>query len=313
MAGGTRPGLVLSRTEFDQLFTELCVWGQWGTDDALGSLNYLTPERTAAAAASVRTGRSVGLGHTLDTVASADNPTPAVHTMTELPARRPGDATTFSCDGITIECHGDAHSHIDSLCHVSFHGQLYNGIPDSIVTTSGAARLDVALLRNGIVGRGVLLDIAGTRNVAWLQPGDRITAADLDSAEQAGRVRVGDGDIVLVRTGHYRRRSQLGPWDAATAKAGLDPRAMRWLAERHVAVLGADGDSDTMPGLVEGVSYPVHVLAMCALGIPLLDCLNLEDLASACTREDRWDFLLTVAPLVLRHGTGTPVNPIAVF
>jgi kynurenine formamidase len=118
---------------------------------------------------------------------------------------------------------------------------------------------------------------------------------------------------VLVRTGHFRRRAESGPWDAANAKTGLDPRAMSWLAGRHIAVLGSDGDSDTMPGLVEGVSYPVHVLAMVALGIPLLDCLNLEDLAVACGAEGRSDFLLTVAPLVLARGTGTPVNPIAVF
>jgi kynurenine formamidase len=313
MTGRPHPGPALSRLEFDRLFDELCAWGRWGIDDELGSLNYLTPERTAAAAASVRTGATVGLGHVLDAVTSADNPSPVVHTMTRLPAWTPADATTFSCDGIAIECHGDAHSHIDSLCHVSFRGELYNGIPDGSVTTAGAARLDVALLRHGIVGRGVLLDIALARNADWLEPGDVITAADLDAAEQAGRVRVGDGDILLLRTGHYRRRSELGPWEAANAKTGLDPRAMRWIAARHVAVLGSDGDSDTMPSPVDGVSSPVHVLAICALGMPLLDCLNLEDLAGTCTRSDQWNFLLTIAPLVLRHGTGTPVNPIAVF
>jgi kynurenine formamidase len=307
----------MSRLAFEELFGQLRAWGTWGDGDALGSLNYLTRDRTRQATALVTSGRSVGLGHTLDTRAGPDNPDPVQHAMTRLPAVRdgtgPADPTSFCCDFIGVECHGDAHSHIDALCHVAYRDQLYNGVPASSVTAGGASQLGIEHLRHGITGRGVLLDIARTRQVPWLEPGDLITMADLEAAEQAEGVRVGEGDILLCRTGHFRRRAELGAWDAAHHKTGLDPRAMAWVAGRHVAVMGSDGDSDTMPSPVDQVSYPVHVLAMCALGIVLLDCLNLDDLASACVTENRWAFLLTVAPLVLRHGTGTPVNPIAVF
>ena len=303
----------MSRQQFDELFSAVCAWGAWGSGDTLGALNYLTPDRVRQAAALVMTGQAVGLGLVLDTVAGPDNPDPVVHTMTRLPAPAAADPTTFSCDFIGVECHGDAHSHIDALCHVAFRDQLYSGIPASSVTAAGAGHLGIQQLKDGITGRGVLLDIARSRNVAWLEPGDLITAADLEAAEKAGQVRVGEGDILLCRTGHHRRRSELGPWDAANAKTGLDPRAMTWVRDRHVAAMGSDGDSDTMPSPVDGVGYPVHVLAIVALGIVLLDCLNLEDLARACAGHKRWEFLLTVAPLVLQYGTGTAVNPIAVF
>jgi kynurenine formamidase len=313
MAGSHRPAQ-MSTEAFGELFDRLCAWGQWGADDALGALNYIGPDQVRRAAGLVTSGRTVGLGLPLDTEAGPDNPSPVVHRMTELPAGDPEHATTFACDGFSVECHGDAHSHIDALCHVSFRGSLYNGIPAGSVTAGGASRLGVEHLKDGMVGRGVLLDIARTRRVDWLEPGDdTITAADLEAAEEAHGVRVRYGDILLCRTGHRRRRLELGAWGAAHLKTGLDPRAMAWIRDRRVAAMGSDGDSDTMPSVVEQVDNPVHVLAMCALGIVLMDCLNLDDLARSCAEEGRWEFLLTVAPLVLGHGTGTPVNPIAVF
>ncbi len=298
---------------FSDLFAELCTWGKWGADDVQGALNYIGPDQVRTAAGLVSSGRTVGVGLPLDTAAGPDNPSPVVHTMTDVPSAQPAGGTAFACDSISIECHGDAHSHIDALCHVAFRGSLYNGVPAASVTTTGAGALGAENLRNGIVGRGVLLDIPATRQVAWLEPGDVITAGDLLAAEEAQNVRVGAGDILLCRTGHQRRRRELGVWDAAQLKTGLDPRAMTWVRDRQVAAMGCDGDSDTVPSVVEQVDCPVHVLAMCAMGVVLMDCLNLDDLAQACEGEGRWEFLLTVAPLVLSRGTGTPVNPIAVF
>jgi kynurenine formamidase len=298
---------------FSDLFDELCAWGAWGADDVLGALNYIGPDQTRFAARLVSSGRTVGLGLPLDTAAGPDNPNPVTHTMTDLPAAYPAGGTAFACDLFSVECHGDAHSHIDALCHVAFRDSLYNGVPAASVTPTGASRLGVENLRNGIVGRGVLLDIPAVRQVPWVEPGDLITAHDLAAAEETQRVRVGPGDILLCRTGHQRRRRERGAWDAAQSKAGLDPRAMTWVRDRQVAAMGSDGDSDTVPSVVEQVDYPVHVLAMCAMGVVLMDCLNLDDLAQAAAAERRWEFLLTVAPLVLSHGTGTPVNPVAVF
>jgi kynurenine formamidase len=303
----------MSAGAFNDLFGELCAWGAWGGEDVRGALNYIGPDQVRTSAGLVSSGRTVGLGQALDTTSGPDNPSPVVHTMTDLPQAYRADGTAFACDRFSVECHGDAHSHIDALCHVAFRNSLYNGVPAGSVTATGASTLGAENLRNGIVGRGVLLDIPATRQVAWVEPGDVITARDLLAAEEAHGVRVGTGDILLCRTGHQRRRRELGAWDAAQLKTGLDPRAMTWVRDRQVAVMGCDGDSDTVPSVVEHVDYPVHVLAMCAMGVVLMDCLNLDDLAHACAEEGRWEFLLTVAPLVLSHGTGTPVNPIAVF
>ncbi len=303
----------MSAATFSDLFAELCAWGQWGADDVRGALNFIGPDQVRQAAALVTSGRTVGLGLPLDTAAGPDNPSPVIHKMTELPAASSADVTSFACDYLSIECHGDAHSHIDALCHVSFRGLLYNGVPSGAVTAAGASQLGAENLKDGITSRGVLLDIPRTRQVAWLEPGDAVTADDLDAAQDAQRVRVGQGDILLCRTGHHLRRRELGAWDAARLKTGLGPQAMTWIRDRRVAAMGSDGDSDTMPSLVDRIDYPVHVLAMCAMGVMLMDCLNLDDLAQACAEEGRWEFLLTVAPLVLSHGTGTPVNPIAVF
>jgi kynurenine formamidase len=306
-------GLSMSGHAFADLFAALSNWGRWGQGDEKGALNYITASHVRRAVQGVRSGRTFGLGLPLDTVAGPDNPNPAVHRMTQLPEPSMGRATAFSCDSIGVEFHGDAHSHLDALCHVVFRGELYNGIAARSVTEAGASHLGVEALRDGIVGRGVLLDIPVTRRTAWLEPGDAVTTDDLEAAEGLHGVRLGQGDILLCRTGHYRRRREHGPWDAAKAKAGFDPRAMEWVHERGVAAIGSDGDSDTVPSLVDGVDYPVHVLAICAMGMVLMDSLKLDDLAQACEDEGRWDFLLMVAPLVLNLGTGSPVNPIAVF
>jgi kynurenine formamidase len=312
-ASGRSATVQMSAEAFSGLFAELCAWGQWGADDVRGALNYIGPDQVRGAARLVASGRTVGLGLPLDTQEGPDNPSPVVHRMTVLPIGNAVSATAFACDSVGIECHGDAHSHIDALCHVTFRGSLYNGIPSGSVTADGASQLGAEHLKDGIVGRGILLDIARTRQVDWLEPGDIITAADLEGAEQDEGVRVSEGDILLCRSGHHQRRRDLGAWDAAHLKTGLDPRAMSWIRDRRVAAMGSDGDSDTVPSVVEQVDYPVHVLAMSALGVVLMDNLNLDDLAQSCAEERRWEFLLTVAPLVLSHGTGTPVNPIAVF
>ena len=154
---------------------------------------------------------------------------------------------------------------------------------------------------------------ARCRGVPWLEPGDHVTVEDLLAAERDQGVRAGRGDILLVRVGHRRRRSEHGPWDAAQARAGLHPTVLPVLAERQVAVLGGDGNNDTAPSGVAGVDFPVHVLAVNALGLHLLDYLQFTELAAACAETGRWSFLCVIAPLRLPAGTGSPVNPIAVF
>ncbi|MFG2267828.1 cyclase family protein [Streptomyces sp. NPDC048720] len=279
-----------------------------------GALDRLTPERVVAAAAGVRSGRTVSLAAPVGTAAAPDSPEPAAHRMT-APDRRERDepGLHFARDRFAMNVHGDVDSHLDALCHVIFDGELYGGVPASTVTPDGAGALTLDLVRDGLVGRGVLLDIPRLRGVPWLEPGDQVTAEDLAAAEAAQAVRVGPGDLLLVRVGHRLRRRDLGAWDVTRARAGLHPRAMRFLAERQVSVLGSDGNSDAAPSAVASVPFPVHVLAVNALGLHLLDWLDLEELATACEETGRRDFLCVVAPLRLPAATGSPVNPIAVL
>ena len=303
----------MSAASFHALCEQLRGQARWGPEDRRGALNHITPGRVAAAAAEVRAGRTVTLAAPL-AASAPDNPEPGARHMKRLPAERsdvPG--LSFAADQITMNVHGDVDSHIDALCHVSYDGTLYNGVPPGAVTARGAAELSIDDARDGIVGRGVLLDIPRLRGVPWLEPGQHVTAAELEAAERAQGVRAGPGDLLFVRVGHRRRRGELGPWDVARARAGLHPGAAEYLAERQVAALGSDSNSDTAPSVVDGVAFPVHVLAINALGLYLLDYLQFDDLVPACEAAGRWSFLCVIAPLRLPGGTGSPVNPIAIL
>ncbi|GGY12560.1 cyclase family protein [Streptomyces anandii] len=283
-----------------------------------GALDTITADQVLAAVREVRSGRAVSLAAPIVTSPAPDDPDPAEHRLTAPPGGRPNPrGLDFARDRFAMNVHGDVDSHLDALCHVVYDGTLHGGVPAADVLgphpAVGAGALSVDLVRDGIVGRGVLLDIPRLHGVPWLEPGSHVTAEDLVGAEEQQGVRVGRGDILLVRVGHRRRREELGPWDTADARAGLHPTAMTFLAEREVAVLGSDGNNDTAPGAVRGVAFPVHVLAIHAMGLHLLDYLRLEDLAPLCAREGRWSSLCVIAPLRLSAATGSPVNPIAIL
>ena len=304
----------VSAADFRALFEAVSSWGRWGDDDERGALNYLTPDRVAAAAGLVRSGETTTLSLPLNTTPAMDNPVPADHHMTMLNDVDIGSGTLgFAKDYIGADYHNDGHTHIDALCHVAFDGSLYNGRPSGSVTGEGATIDTIDVVKDGILGRGVLLDVPRLRDVPWLEPGEHVFRADLEGAERAQGVTVADGDILLVRTGHSRRLAELGPWDTPKAKAGLHPTAVTFLADRHISVLGSDGNSDTAPSTTEGIDFPIHTLTLNAMGVLLLDYLQFEDLAAACERERRWEFLFVGAPLRVVDGTGSPINPIAVF
>ena len=314
----TRPGNSerpppLDSAAFSALYQRLRDATPWGPDDRRGALNYLTPDRVLAAAAEVRLGRTVTLEAPIETQAAPDNPEPAMDEMTGTGDQADPAGLTFARDRLTMNVHGNADSHIDALCHVMYHARLYNGVPAGTVTAQGATELTIELASNGIVGRGVVLDIPRLHGVPWLEPGDHVTADDLARAEEAQRVRVGEGDLLFVRVGHRQRRNALGPWDSAATRAGLHPTAMEFVAERKVAALGSDSNNDTSPSAAEGVDFPVHVLALNAMGLHLLDWLQFDGLVPLCAEVGRWSFCCVIAPLRLEHGTGSPVNPIAIL
>jgi kynurenine formamidase len=304
----------MTAEQFATLFDSVRNWGRWGAQDERGALNLLTEKHVVEAARLVRRGIVVSLSLRLNTTSAPDCPTPAEFRMTQRNDADVGlGSIGFAKDFIGVDYHSDGHTHIDALCHVAYEGLLYNGIAAGSVTTKGATFEGIEVVKDGLAGRGVLLDIPGLRGVSWLEPGEHVLREDLEAAERKQGVRLGDGDILFVRTGHAHRLAELGSWDTEHNKAGLHPTAMPLLAERGVVALGGDGNSDTAPSTTEGVAFPIHVLALNAMGVLLIDYAQLDDLRAACESAGRWEFLFVTAPLRVVGGTGSPVNPLAIL
>lgn len=293
----------------EQWMTELSNWGRWGDDDQLGALNLITPEKRKQAAALVREGISVSLSHDYLTERAADATSPLVHEMLGL--ARPGP---FVSDRYTIAYHGYAHSHMDALCHMALDGVMYNGFTRvDHVTEDGCGKLAILDVKQGIMTKGVLMDIARLKGVDYLEPGTQIYVEDLEAWERQVGVRVEPGDILLVRAGRWARRAEVGPWATGREAAGLHASVAPWLHERDVAMIGSDYTNDALPSGVDGVTQPIHQLVLVAMGVRIFDNLDLEALAAEAARQNRWEFLLTAAPLAVTGGTGSPLNPIATF
>jgi kynurenine formamidase len=307
----------VSAKEFDQLFERVSNWGRWGPDDERGTLNYLTREKIRASASLVKSGRTVSLSLPINTVAGPDNPRPSVHYMVKSYDVRPDHGEPrFAGDYLGSELHGDCRTHLDALCHVAYKGKLYNGKSPATVTSRGATSMDITTYSNGITGRGVLLDIPRFRKVKWLELGEAVTAEEIEAVEEFQGARLEEGDIFLFRTGHHRRRVELGPWNNncdGEGQAGLHVNAMALLHERKISAFFPDGDGETVPSNVEGVAYPVHALQIASMGMACADCLQFEDLVKVCEQENRWTFMVVAAPLRLPRGTGSLFNPIAIF
>ena len=307
----------MSNADLEQMFEDVKSWGRWGADDEAGALNLITAEKRAEAASLVTAGEPVSCARELPVRPNVENPHPALHMMVRGgdDCVVPGINMESTMDFVGVAFHGMATSHIDALCHVFVDMQMYNGFAASEVKSTGAQRGSIMCARDGVVGRGVLLDLPRVAGVDYLEPGTAITIADLEAAEAAQNVRVGEGDILLVMTGRDARRAESGPWHPFVGGlAGLHPDTIPWLRERDIAVLGCDGVSDVLPGNhPSDWSMPVHQIVIVSMGVHLLDNLRLDRLSDACARHERWEFLFTVAPLRIEGGTGSPVNPIAML
>lgn len=308
-SGPRTNGPAMSRQDFDALFDAL---RRWDGDEG-GAPAGLSDRDRLGALSVARTGRSISLAWPINRTAGPDNPKPALHHMVDLGDVEPPEPRAHK-DFLGLDYHGKATTHLDALCHIGYRDQLFGGRSAAAeVTSAGSAWAAVTTLSAGLIVRGVLLDVPAVRSVDWLEPATAVLAEDILAAEQALDVRVQAGDAVLLRSGHGARKAALGAWNSDQASAGLHVSAMPLLAQRGIALLGGDGDSDVRPSPVDGVHSPIHALALTALGIPLLDNLDLEELSHACAETGRYEFLLVVAPLVVPGGTGSPVNPIAVL
>lgn len=287
-------------------------WGRWGADDQIGTINFITPEKTARAAALVKTGRTVSCARPIVTDSAPDVRMPPVHFMIGAGDTIPDVGSGGTSDFIGVAFHGTTVTHVDASCHAFWNGKMYNGRPASAVTARDFATAgSIELLHDGIVSRGVLLDIARLKGVDWMEPGEGVTPEDVEAAEKQAGVTVGEGDILLLRTGNYKRRLTLGP----TGDGGAGPQAslLPWLHERGVAMLSSDTPNDPFPRDYPNVGLPLHHIGIVSMGLWLLDNANLEELSAACVDENRWEFMLSVGPLRVHNGTGSPVNPIAIF
>ena len=305
----------LTADQLEELFDKVSNWGRWGPEDERGALNLITERKRAAAAALVTDGVSVSCALELPKEPAPDNPTPVRHTIIRAgDVEAQPDQPNGSSDYFAIAPHGFATTHIDALCHVFRQGRMYNGFDQREVTSAGARRNSIMAGKDGIVSRGVLLDVPATLGVPYLEPGQRIALADLEATEERQGVHVSEGDILLVRTGRDALRDEHGPWDPRTeGLAGLAAECIPWIHERGVAVIGCDGITDALPYEAEPRWNAYHQIAIVSMGVHLIDNMQLGRLAAACEERQRWEFLFTLSPLRLDQGTASPVNPIALF
>lgn len=300
--------------ELDRLYESLKNWGRWGDDDQRGTLNHLTDSRRAAASALVRSGESISLAHDLGTEPSAENPRPAQHHMLAS-----GDARDSSGipgyeaarDHIALDVHGLFTTHVDALSHMFVRGKMFGGRPASDVRSDGALSNTVLSMADGVVGRGVLLDVPRALGRDYLDTGEVITVDDLETTEEVQGISVEAGDVLLVAWGRDARRRAKQGFDGFS---GLHAQCLSWLQEREVAVLGSDGISDPMPFVgTPDWPFPVHQIGITAMGLHLIDNMALARLGDRCAGTGRWEFLFTMGPLRIPGGTGCPVNPVAVL
>ncbi len=289
--------------QVDTWMTELSNWGRWGDDDRLGALNLITPEKRIAAARLVQTGISVSLAHNYSEMSSSESPPPFTQEIS-----RAGQAGEFVMERVSFSYHGNIHSHIDSLCHVTYNGQMYNGYSLDTVDENGCSMLGITDVKQGIMTRGILMDIPRLKGVDYLEPGTQIYVEDLEAWEAQAGIRVEAGDIIFVRTGRWAT-----PDGAGQGSAGLHASVAPWLKQRDVAMVGGDYANDAIPSGVSGNFLPIHQLTIVAMGVRLFDNLDLESLAAEAARQNRWEFLLTAAPIPVEGGVGSPMNPIATF
>ena len=303
------PRSLVTQAEYERWQVELSNWGRWGTDDEMGALNLITPAKRKAAAALVTEGVTVSLASNASTERSVDVPCPVEWAMVRATQSSASDRVAYPC------IHGPGTTHIDSFAHIFFNGKMWNGYPVSGLVTmeGGGAKNSILTMKQGIVTRGVLYDIPRLRGVPYLEPGARIFVEDLEAWEEMAGVRVGAGDALLLRWGRWARQAEIGPFPTGREAAGLDNSVIPWLKERDIALLGWEtpGYAPQPPGDLPRLALHNFVLTM--LGVHLLDRADFEALSQAAAARNRWEFMLTVAPLPIPKGTGSPVNPIAIF
>jgi kynurenine formamidase len=310
-----------SENEVEGYFTTLSNWRRFGTDDRLGTLNLITDASRRAAAALVTEGITVSCAWDIRPnrpSANATLGTPPQRYMA-LTCCEPFEADgrgAMAAEWFGMLFHGLDVTHLDALSHMAWDSSFYNGVAvDRQSPAGGSLELAVTDVATGIVGRGVLLDIPVLTDRTWLEPGEAVRPRQLDEACTRQGVTIEPGDIVLLHTGFAQRRRDLGLHASIASEGypGWHAACLPWLHERQVAAIAADTANDARPSGYHKVPTPVHYVGIVAMGLWLIDNCDLAELAQTCTRLRRWSFLFIASGLRLRGGTGSPVNPIAMF
>jgi len=294
----------VTQAEFSKWQRELSNWGRWGKDDQAGALNLITAAKRREAAALVKDGVTVSLAVDVNETRSPENPTPYERVVTTA-------GPPYAMDRLAVTYHGGAHTHMDALSHRLFDGKIYNGFPATEVTVQEGAKKDsIYTAHAGIVTRGVLMDFPALKGVPSLEPGTRIFIEDLEAWEKKAGMKVSSGDAVFIRTGRWvRAKTGASP---TSDTSGLDASVIPWLKQRDVAVIASEYALDARPSS-DGLGLAVHDFALAFLGVHVIDNCDLTALAEAAAARKRWVFQFVAAPLPIRTGTGSPVNPLAIF
>lgn len=309
---GERP-TIKTEADFRRAMKELSNWGRWGANDELGAANLITPAKRKQAATLAKEGVSISLAHDVVQEKAADAPTILERVLVTASPAVAMDRLQY-----TGTYHGVIHSHLDAVdCHIMVDGKGYNGVSvDDVKTAGGCPRGSINALKDGIVTRGILFDATRLPGKAtpdgWLEPGTAIHREDLEALEKIERVKVSPGDVILLYTGRWKRRGARGPWPNAEGFAGYHPDVAYFIKERGVSFIGCDGPNDVSPsGLPQGVG--LHQLALVAMGVSIFDNLDFEKAVEQARQLNRYEFLFMASPLRIEKGTGSPLNPLALF
>src|SRR5215471_9716380 len=311
---GGRPALA-TEADFRRAMKELSNWGRWGNEDELGAANLITPAKRKQALALAKEGLVFSLAHDVAQEKAVDAPNVLERVLGNISSTGSTDRYQY-----TGTYHGVTHSHLDAVdCHIMFEGKGYNGRSvDDIKAAGGCPKGNINALKDGVVTRAILFDATRLPGKAasqgWLEPGTPIHRDDLEALEKLERVKVSAGDVILLYTGRWKRRAALGPWPNSTGFAGYHADVAYFLKDRGVSFIGSDGPNDVSPsGLPASVGIPLHQLALVAMGVSIFDNLDFERVAAEAKRLNRYEFLFVAAPLRIDKGTGSPLNPLAIF
>ncbi len=299
---------VPTRQEVDSYLRDRRNWDRWGDKGSAGAVNLITEEKRLSAVKLVEKGRTVSLSRPFPVEPSIENPRPALHYLFTVD-RQEGWGSAQDFYGITY--HGTATTHIDALCHVWTGDGMWDGRdPAKELTFTGAKYGSVDAWSQGILTRGVLLDVPKHRNKPFVTLEEPVHGWELEDIVKEAGVTLEPGDAVVVYSGREAYAEAHGSWGGGESRAGLHASCLPFIRDNDISILVWDM-MDAAPNEY-GLPHTVHAVIP-AYGVALLDNALLQPLAEVCAEEGRYEFMLSINPLVVIGGTGSPVNPIAVF